>query len=144
MLIFVDSTQGKMVHISNSSRGSMACCRKEYYIKRTIQVSLLSDGLEPFEFKKLDYEAPNLSQSHNKYYDVPHNVTPFFTGRDVISRGLRSRCLPTQPAIMQKEHNIFVLYGIGGVGKTQVCLNFAQSHRERYLHCFCTCRMLHP
>ena len=146
MLVFVDSGQGKMAHISNSSRGSMACCRKEYYIKRTTKVSLPSDRLKCFKFKNLDYTAPNPFQSedsYNKYYDVPHNVSSFFTGRDVISSMLHSKCLPTQPATMQKEQNRFVLHGLGGVGKTQVCLNFAQSHQERYLHYFCTCRMLH-
>ena len=95
--------------------------------------------IERFEDNNLNYTALSLLQpgeSRNKFYEVPHNVSSIFTGRDDISSRLRLKCLPTQPAIMQKEHNIFVLHGFGGVGKTQVCLNFAQSHRERYLHYF--------
>ena len=45
---------------------------------------------------------------------------------------LRAKCLPVDSAIMQREQKIFVLYGLGGIGKTQICLKFAQDHRNRY------------
>lgn len=84
-----------------------------------------------------EYAAPDPSQSaepYNKFYEVPHNVSSIFTGRDDISGRLRAKCLPSESAIRQKEQKRFVLYGLGGIGKTQICLKFAQDHQERYVY----------
>ncbi len=78
--------------------------------------------------------TPRHPESYNKFYEVPHNVSSIFTGRDDISGKLRAKCLPVELPNTQREHKVFVLYGLGGIGKTQVCLNFAQSHRERYVN----------
>src|SRR5579862_3251068 len=57
-----------------------------------------------------------------------------FTGRDGICELLRERCLPSKSQGSPKVHKIFVLYGLGGSGKTQVCLKFAQDYREKYVN----------
>ncbi len=87
----------------------------------------------------MDYQCLNIAQKHiqsraphNKYFEVPRNVSSIFTGREDICRDLQERCLPSDPPSAQKTQKRFVLHGLGGSGKTQICLKFAQDHRERY------------
>ena len=68
---------------------------------------------------------------YNKHYCVPHNVSGIFTGRDDIIRKICERCLPSDTGKRLTEQKRFVLYGLGGSGKTQACLKFAQDYRER-------------
>lgn len=73
----------------------------------------------------------NQSVSHfrNKHYMVPHNVSAVFTGRNDVRRQLQESCISSRAFKTQRR---FVLYGLGGSGKTQVSLKFAQDNRERY------------
>jgi len=66
----------------------------------------------------------------NKHYLVPHNVSAVFTGRNDVCKQLYENCVSSRPF---KTQTRFVLYGLGGSGKTQVSLKFAQDNRERYL-----------
>lgn len=66
---------------------------------------------------------------HNKYFEVPQNPSTVFTGREEIGRRLRFYCLPSHTLNSQQKR--FVIYGLGGSGKTQVCLKFAKDHREQ-------------
>ena len=70
-------------------------------------------------------------QPHNKYYEVPHRISPIFTGRDDIAEELHKSCLPPEPSYTQKQQKRYVLHGLGGSGKTQICLRFAEDNRER-------------
>lgn len=69
--------------------------------------------------------------SYNKYYQVPYNVSGVCTGRDDVFQKLRKGCLPPKPKDRSTEPKRFVLYGLGGSGKTQACLKFAQDYRDR-------------
>lgn len=87
----------------------------------------------------MDYQRLNIVQKHirsraphNKYFEVPRNVSSIFTGREDICQDLQERCLPSNPPNAQKKQKRYVLHGLGGSGKTQICLKFAQDHRERY------------
>jgi len=78
--------------------------------------------------------------SYNEYYCIPYNLTPIFTGRGDVIQKLHDRCLPPKREDSLTEQKRFVLYGLGGSGKTQICLKFAQEYRERYaiaLELFC-------
>ncbi|KAI9774480.1 MAG: hypothetical protein M1839_001713 [Geoglossum umbratile] len=68
----------------------------------------------------------------NEHYHVPRNVSSMFTGRDEVCKLLREQCLPSESQSRPRVHKVFVLYGLGGSGKTQVCLKFAQDHREKF------------
>ncbi|KAI9773955.1 MAG: hypothetical protein M1839_001967 [Geoglossum umbratile] len=70
--------------------------------------------------------------SYNKHYYVPYNLSGIFTGRDDIIRKLREGCLPSETEDRLVKQKRFVLYGLGGSGKTQACLKFAQDHREKF------------
>jgi len=66
---------------------------------------------------------------YNQYYFVPRNSTGIFTGRDDILRKLHDCFFPNESRLASQKR--FILYGLGGSGKTQTCTVFAEAHRER-------------
>ncbi|RDL38237.1 uncharacterized protein BP5553_02577 [Venustampulla echinocandica] len=71
------------------------------------------------------------AQVKNEYYTLPHMVNSHFTGRNDIRRRLNDSLLPEIYG-GEREQSRFVLYGLGGSGKTQICLKFAQDYRDRF------------
>ena len=67
---------------------------------------------------------------HNHYYFVPHNSTGIFTGRDNVLRKLHDCFFPSQNESTLAMQKRFILYGLGGSGKTQICTRFAEVYRE--------------
>ena len=67
---------------------------------------------------------------YNQYYFVPHNSTGIFTGRDDVLRKLHDCFFPSRDESVLATQKRFILYGLGGSGKTQICTMFAQVHRE--------------
>ncbi|KAI9710441.1 MAG: hypothetical protein M1812_007409 [Candelaria pacifica] len=81
--------------------------------------------------KPFTYMKSNNTQ-RNKHFHVPYNASSIFTGRADISKRLEDSILSrpgTEDTSMQKR---FVLYGLGGSGKTQFCLKFIQDHRQNF------------
>jgi hypothetical protein len=76
----------------------------------------------------------NLLVLYNQHFEISHFLSPVFTGQEEVSQCLESSLalakLPRQP--VQRR---FALWGLGGSGKTQICLKYAQVHRERYASC---------
>lgn len=68
---------------------------------------------------------------HNKHFEVPYTVSSVFTGRENVCQRLSEACLPSNAREGHRIQKRFVLHGLGGSGKTQICLKFAQDHRER-------------
>jgi hypothetical protein len=64
----------------------------------------------------------------NEFYVVPHAASEHFTGRNEIRERLSGALLSCRTSKTQQR---FVLYGLGGSGKTQICLKFAEDNRER-------------
>ena len=73
-----------------------------------------------------------LLEHRNKYYELPFDVSPDFTGGYEVCRKLHESCLPSGRSTARISQRIFTLYGLGGSGKTQMALKFASDHRERY------------
>ncbi|KAK5807088.1 hypothetical protein VI817_001346 [Penicillium citrinum] len=64
----------------------------------------------------------------NKHFLVPREITTeFYIGREKLALDLRERFLA--PLDKQKR---YVLYGIGGSGKSQFCLKFAADNKQRF------------
>lgn len=63
------------------------------------------------------------------YYLVPNSANAQFTGRIEICEILSELVVTREYADLQQR---FVLYGMGGSGKTQICLKFAEDYRKRY------------
>ena len=69
-------------------------------------------------------------QLENEQFLVPHGSSLYFTGREEIRNMMREALI--EEMYDKKEVQMrFVLYGLGGAGKTQVCLRFAEEFRER-------------
>jgi hypothetical protein len=64
--------------------------------------------------------------SYNQYFEVPHLLSADFTGHGDICRSLENAF--AQPLMHQRR---FVLFGLGGAGKTQTCLHYVNLYRER-------------
>ncbi|KAL8626124.1 hypothetical protein Q9189_008194, partial [Teloschistes chrysophthalmus] len=68
----------------------------------------------------------------NKYFEVPRDPSSVFTGRDEVRERLRDCCSPSGKINIQRQQKRFVIHGLGGSGKTQVCLKFVEDHREKF------------
>jgi hypothetical protein len=64
---------------------------------------------------------------------LPHRLNSLFTGRDEIRQKLQDCLLPNRYARVREQQR-FVLFGLGGSGKTQLALRFANDFKERYVH----------
>ena len=74
-----------------------------------------------------------VSRFRNKYFEVPRNPTAVFVQRDQIYQLLEEACIrPSSPDVPLHQTR-FVLHGLGGSGKTQLCLKFVEEHREKYM-----------
>jgi signal recognition particle GTPase len=51
-------------------------------------------------------------------------LTTMFTGRKDILERLAQFLDPSKPSVILKRQRIFVLYGLGGGGKTQIMAKF--------------------
>ena len=58
------------------------------------------------------------------------NPSTRFTGRTEAIAKLK-RHFFTNPDDAVKRRNIFLLYGMGGIGKTQICLKFVEEMSDR-------------
>ena len=62
---------------------------------------------------------------------VPRSTNRLFTGRKDILERLDHNLGPQHNPLHKDEHQKrFVIYGCGGIGKSEVCLKFANDHRE--------------
>lgn len=61
---------------------------------------------------------------------VSRHPNPLFTGRKYELDKLQKALCPS--AVRNKQYlgaNVYVLYGMGGAGKSEVALNFIHNHR---------------
>jgi hypothetical protein len=68
--------------------------------------------------------------SKNKHWCVPRSVNTLFTGRTDILQRIESDLTTTTDLGQQRR---FVITGIGGQGKSEICLKVADLVRERYV-----------
>lgn len=67
-----------------------------------------------------------------KQWIVPRAASRLYTGRVELGKRLAQMLLfdPSTPPIQQR---IFVIVGVGGTGKSEVCLKFVEDHRDEYV-----------
>jgi hypothetical protein len=68
----------------------------------------------------------------NKLYKVHYRSSKYFTGRKIHTKILRDKFGLFQQQSKRREHKVFVIYGLGGSGKTQFCLKYIEDNRPRY------------
>ncbi|KAH8657048.1 hypothetical protein BGZ60DRAFT_416641 [Tricladium varicosporioides] len=73
----------------------------------------------------------------NRWFVVPQAASMHFTGRDEVRRKLGEKLVEDlyEGGVVDVQKR-FVLYGLGGSGKTQICLKFAQDHKDRFTGIF--------
>ncbi|OTB19701.1 hypothetical protein K445DRAFT_52537 [Daldinia sp. EC12] len=67
-------------------------------------------------------------EPRNKHWTVPRSASPIFTGRRDIIQKIKSALTSSRPNTQKR----FVITGIGGMGKSEVCLRVADELRERF------------
>jgi ATP-dependent Clp protease ATP-binding subunit ClpA len=85
-------------------------------------------GVFPGVFS-LTYLSSESEAAGNKHWLVPRGVNKLFTGRSEIIDKIKEAISDdsTQHADKQK---VFVITGLGGMGKTEICLQVANILRE--------------
>lgn len=68
----------------------------------------------------------------NECYVVHRCSSNYFTGRTMHAKDLRDKFGPVLPKSKRHEHQVFVIHGLGGSGKTQFCLKYVEDNRSRY------------
>jgi len=79
--------------------------------------------VEKFKETRLEKDEPK------RYRYVPSTLSPRFWGREDALKALQEVLSPEK-----KSHRLrtLALYGMGGVGKTQIALQYANRYRESY------------
>lgn len=67
----------------------------------------------------------------NKWFIVERSPTTYFTGREAHARDVKNRFSEAQRQGGRNSHATFVIYGLGGSGKTQFCLKYAHDNRSK-------------
>ena len=79
-----------------------------------------------------DVERTHKQASTNKHLETPQPVDRFYTGRDHEANQLADWLFePLSDEKHEQKQRRFVVYGVGGSGKTQFCCKFADDNRER-------------
>ncbi|THX51502.1 purine and uridine phosphorylase, partial [Aureobasidium pullulans] len=68
----------------------------------------------------------------NRHWLVPRRSNPFFTGRETTLKRMTEQLIPDHNAKTQILRPISVLQGIGGSGKSEVAIKFAEENRDSF------------
>ena len=74
-------------------------------------------------------QASRINQQSLPCYCIPSGISGRFYGRENVIKSIEEALQPRQNASNIRS---FALYGMGGVGKTQIALRYATSHRNDY------------
>src|SRR5579883_1483570 len=64
-----------------------------------------------------------------RIWNVPYRRNPFFTGREDVLELLHKRLDSARTATLTQSQAIS---GLGGIGKTQIVIEYADRHRQEY------------
>ncbi|KAJ5316926.1 hypothetical protein N7508_001434 [Penicillium antarcticum] len=68
----------------------------------------------------------------NEFFDIPQPVSSYYTGRAQYLEKLQNILVASTADEQDPQQQRFVVYGMGGSGKTQFCCKFAEHNRESY------------
>ncbi|KAL8928606.1 MAG: hypothetical protein Q9208_001840 [Pyrenodesmia sp. 3 TL-2023] len=69
----------------------------------------------------------------NKHFDTPKTVSSIYTGRKGYLDGLKQAFDSSHISSAESPaHRRFVVFGLGGAGKTQFCCKFASDNKQRF------------
>lgn len=74
---------------------------------------------------------PVQAHQDNDYYEVPLDTNQNYVERNSIINQLEDLLEPSKTLKVSEAVRV-VLYGLGGAGKTEVAVHFAERHRKQY------------
>ena len=86
-------------------------------------------------FRKMDeHSSHSRSSSFSMFQSIiPPPPADFFTGREDYLTSMENSFEIPKTSVEMGVQRRFVLYGIGGIGKTQVALKFVDKNRKRFV-----------
>ena len=77
-----------------------------------------------------DYEAET-NVGINQWFMVPRCSSHYFTGREKYSQIVKQKLGLVHMQRSRAKHQVFVMFGLGGSGKTQFCLKYVEQVQSR-------------
>ena len=74
-------------------------------------------------------QDPRAAPESHRLWNVPFRRNPFFTGREEVLHQLHERLTTRRSAAVSQAQ---ALSGLGGIGKTQLAVEYAYRHRQDY------------
>jgi signal recognition particle GTPase len=68
----------------------------------------------------------------NKHFSIPKAVESHYLGREEELKALE-KAFWSQDQVQSHQQKRYVVYGVGGSGKTQFCGKYAQEFRDRHV-----------
>jgi primosomal protein N' len=68
----------------------------------------------------------------NEIYAVLRSSSNYFTGRKLYAEDMKEAFNAPRSHSMSHRQKIFVIYGLGGSGKTQFCLKYIEDNKSRF------------
>ncbi len=150
----IDATHSSMVKFSNMNCSSYRtviealrryCREAPRVIPRRCEEALAAlaraRSNEAFELAGLDFdihkgrlfpsEINALGRLHSRHFFPPQETAADFIGREDTSEILHNALFPLEITSSISRQRRFVVYGMGGSGKTQLCSKFAKDNQER-------------
>jgi Mrp family chromosome partitioning ATPase len=69
--------------------------------------------------------------SKNKHWMVYRNVNTKFTGREMLLQNIENALLHETHSEEPTRQKIYVITGMGGIGKSEICLKLANSMKKQ-------------
>ncbi|KAJ4313299.1 hypothetical protein N0V84_009476 [Fusarium piperis] len=110
-----------MAYLEDVKVDIQACCERLKNTSADLS-SALPPPASPFRQRET---TENKSQGA---FDVPHNSSPYFTGRSCSIQAIERHFLTRHP----NKPKVMVLSGLGGIGKTQIALHYFERHKSSY------------
>ncbi|KAF6219484.1 hypothetical protein HO133_003951 [Letharia lupina] len=122
----LDVTWESQVAVNTDHQNMCKFASREDYTYQKLLKSITSIP----ETQAVMHKVTRKNTNGNQYYVVPFHPTEEYTGKAYLGAMLKEKCLPSGRT--EDFNKIFVLLGVGGIGKTQACLKFAQDWRESF------------
>ena len=88
--------------------------------------------------ERIDGKTPSSQPPSSTSFQsiIPPPPTDMFTGRGEYLQKIKDNFGLPKTSVEMRTQRKFVLYGTGGIGKTQLALKFLDENREQYVTCF--------
>jgi hypothetical protein len=90
-----------------------------------------AEATELLHVEDISARSIGVSKFENVFFDLPRRAKKMFTGRSDVSRMVQAKFFSPIWRADTDQHKIIVLYGLGGAGKTEFCLKFAEDNKDR-------------